>query len=152
MENHHAGETFMLASLLFSLAPQCTHFFHSRIATVTPVSHPLTRLIHISPSCWAIYRSFEITLEIGTSHWIELQIQRSIQIHCFKKTFSSIWIMLALEKSNEWARVKRKRTKSWERLLLTILLYSSHLQHERERPDIERKYMTVTRPIEKSPS
>ena len=32
MENHHAGETFMLAPLLFSLAaPQ---FFHSRIATV----------------------------------------------------------------------------------------------------------------------
>ena len=50
------------------------HFFHSRIATVTPVSHPLTRLIRISPSCWAIYRSFEITLEMGTVHWVELQI------------------------------------------------------------------------------
>jgi len=61
------------------------HFFHSRIATVTPVSHPLTRLIHISPSCWIIYRSFEIILEMGTVHRIELQIQFSIQIHCFKK-------------------------------------------------------------------
>ena len=77
----------------FSLAPQCPNFFHFRIATVTPVSHPLTRLIHISPSCWTIYRSFEITLEMGTVHWIELQIQCSIQIDCFKKTFSPIWIM-----------------------------------------------------------
>ena len=75
----------MLAPLLFSLALQCPHFFHSRIATVTPVSHPLTSLIHISPSCWTIYCSFEITLEMGTAHWIELQIQCSIEIHCFKK-------------------------------------------------------------------
>jgi len=75
----------MLPPLLFSLALQCPHFFHSRIATVTPVSHPLTSLIHISPSCWTIYCSFEITLEMGTAHWIELQIQCSIEIHCFKK-------------------------------------------------------------------
>jgi len=75
----------MLAPLLFSLATQCPHFFHSGIATVTPVSHPLTRLIHISPSCWTIYRSFETTLEMGTVHCIELQIQCTIQIHCFKK-------------------------------------------------------------------
>ena len=35
---------------------------------ITPVSPLLTRLIHISPSCWTIYRSFEITkweLSIG---------------------------------------------------------------------------------------
>jgi len=33
-ENHHAGETFMLAPLLFSLGPQWPpQFFHSRIAT-----------------------------------------------------------------------------------------------------------------------
>jgi len=75
----------MLAPLLFSLAPQCPYFFHSRIATVTPVSHPLTRLIHISPSCWTIYRSFEIIREMGTVHWIEFQIQCFIQMHCFKK-------------------------------------------------------------------
>ena len=35
----------MLAPLLFSLAPQLPHFFHSRIATVTPVNHPLNKLI-----------------------------------------------------------------------------------------------------------
>ena len=74
----------MLSHLIFSLAPHWP-FFHSRIATVTPVSHPLTRLIHISASCWTIYRSCEITLGMGTVHWIELQIQCSIQIHCFKK-------------------------------------------------------------------
>jgi len=44
-----------------------------------------TRLIHISSSCWTIYRSFKIILETGTVHWIELQIQCSMQIHCFKK-------------------------------------------------------------------
>ena len=55
-------------------------------AMITQVSHPLTRLIHISPSCWTIYRGFEIILEIGTVRWIGLQIQCSIQIHCFKKT------------------------------------------------------------------
>jgi len=43
--------------------------------------------------------------------------------------------------SNGWARAKRERTKSRERLLRTILFYSGHLQHECERPDMERKYM-----------
>jgi len=54
-------------------------------AMITPVSPPLTRFIHISPICWTIYRSFEIIFEMGTVHWIELQIQCFIQIHCFKK-------------------------------------------------------------------
>jgi len=54
-------------------------------AMITPVSHVRTRLIHLSPSCWTIYRSFDIILEIGTVHWIGLQIQCSIQIDCFKK-------------------------------------------------------------------
>jgi len=54
-------------------------------AVITPVSPPRARLIHIRPSYWTTYRSFEIILEIGTVHWIELQIQCSIQIHCFKK-------------------------------------------------------------------
>jgi len=80
----------MLAPLLFSLAPQCPYFFHSIIATVTTVSHLLARLILISSSCWTIYFSFEITLEIVTVRWIERQIQCSIQIHCFKKTFIPI--------------------------------------------------------------
>jgi len=54
-------------------------------AMLTPVSPLRTRLIHISPSCWKIYRSFEIILEMGTVHWIGLHIQCSVQIHCFKK-------------------------------------------------------------------
>jgi len=90
VENHQAGETFVLGPLLFSLALQCPHFFHSRIATVMPVSHPLTRLIHISPSCLTIYRSFEIILQMGTVHWIELQVQCFIQIHCFKNIQSDM--------------------------------------------------------------
>jgi len=54
-------------------------------AMITPVSALVTRLIHISPSCCTIYRSFEIHLEMGTVSWIGLQIQCSLQIHCFKK-------------------------------------------------------------------
>jgi len=54
-------------------------------AMITSVSPPLARLIHISPSCWTIYRSFDIILEMGTVHWIGVQIQCSIQVHCFKK-------------------------------------------------------------------
>jgi len=37
-------------------------------AMLTPVSPLLTRLIYIIPSCWTTYRSFEITLEMGTVH------------------------------------------------------------------------------------
>jgi len=51
-------------------------------AMLMPVSPPLTRLIHISPS-WTIYPLFEIILEMVTVHWIETQIQCSIQVHCF---------------------------------------------------------------------
>jgi len=69
----------------FPWPPSAPYFFHSRIAAVTPVSHSLTRLIHICPSCCTIYRPFEITLEMETVYWIELQIQCSTQIHCFKK-------------------------------------------------------------------
>jgi len=42
---------------------------------ITPVRLLLTRLIHVSPNCWTIYRSFEIHLEMGTVSWIGLQIQ-----------------------------------------------------------------------------
>jgi len=44
----------------------------------------LNMLIHISLSCWTIYHLFEIIVEIGTVHWIGLQIQCYIQIYCFK--------------------------------------------------------------------
>jgi len=54
-------------------------------AIITPVSPPLTRLIHIRPSCWNNFRSFGIILETGTVYWIGLQMQFSIQIQCFKK-------------------------------------------------------------------
>jgi len=54
-------------------------------AMITPVSLLLTKLIHIIPSWWTIYRSFEIHLEMGTVSWIGLQIQCSIPIRCFKK-------------------------------------------------------------------
>jgi len=115
---------------LFPWPRSAPHFFiHT---TVTPVSHPLTRLIHISPSCWTIYRSFEITLEMGTVHWVELKIQCSIQIHCFRKNIQSRYELcfkkysaaLDSSDSNEWARVKREPTKLWESLLQTILFYS----------------------------
>jgi len=43
-------------------------------AMITPVSPLLTRLIHISPSYWTIYCSFEIILKMGTVQWIGLKI------------------------------------------------------------------------------
>ena len=59
-------------------------------AMIAPVSPLSTRLIHISPSYWTIYRSFEIILEWGTVHWLGIRSQYSMQIHCFKKTFNLI--------------------------------------------------------------
>jgi len=47
-------------------------------AMITPASPLLTPLVHISPSYWTIYRSFEIILKMGTVHWIGLHIQCSI--------------------------------------------------------------------------
>jgi len=44
----------------------------------TPVGPLRTRLIHIRPSYWTLFRSFEIILERGVAHWIGLQIQCSI--------------------------------------------------------------------------
>jgi len=114
-------------------------------AMITPIRPLLTRLIHINPSYWTIYCSFESILKMGTVHWIGLQIQCSVQIVCFKK--HSVRYELYLKKhliaqgspgSNGRARVKRERMKSIKRLLRTILFYSGHLQHERERPDVER--------------
>ena len=54
---------------------------------ITPVSPLLTRLIHISPSYWTIYRTFESILEMGTLHWIGLRIQCSIT------GFLNMWAM-----------------------------------------------------------
>jgi len=54
-------------------------------AMITPVRSLLTRLIRIRPSYWKKFRSFSIVLEMGTVHWIGLQMQCSAQIHCFKK-------------------------------------------------------------------
>jgi len=71
------------------------HNVHHR-AMITSVSPLRTRLIHISPSYRTIYRSFEIILEMGTVHWIGIQIQCSIQVHCFKK--HSIWYELYFKK------------------------------------------------------
>ena len=47
---------------------------------ITPVSPPLTRLIHIRPNYWKLFRSFGIILEMGTVHWIGLQMQCSIAV------------------------------------------------------------------------
>jgi len=40
---------------------------------LTAVSPLLTRLIHISPSCWTIYRSFEIILEMELSPGLDFK-------------------------------------------------------------------------------
>jgi len=47
-------------------------------AMITPGGPPLTRLIQIRPNYWTLFRSFGIILEMGTVHWIGLQMQSSI--------------------------------------------------------------------------
>jgi len=69
-------------------------------AMITPLSPLLTRLIHISPSCWAIYCLFEII----TVRWIGLQIQSSIQIHCFQNIQSYMNYVLKNTKLHRAAR------------------------------------------------
>ena len=78
---------------------------------------------------------------MGTVHWIGIQIQCSMQTHCFEKTFNLIYIKLkkclivvGSSGSNGWARVKSERTYSREPLLRTIFFDSRHLQIARGRP------------------
>jgi len=86
---------------------------HHRLTPVRPLR---TRPIHIIPSCWTIYRSFEIILEMGTIQWIGIQC--SMQINCFKKTvnvirtiFEKILTGKSSSGSNGWARVNRERSR-----------------------------------------
>jgi len=46
-------------------------------AVIAPVIPLRTRLIHINPSYWTLFRSFEIILEMRAVHWIGFQIQCS---------------------------------------------------------------------------
>ena len=66
---------------------------------------------------------------------------------CFKKYLAA----QDSSDSNEWGRVKREQTKLWERLLQTILFHSGHLQNERERPDMKRKYRNSDKAQRKEP-
>jgi len=61
-------------------------------AMITPVSPLLGvgRLIHISPSCWAIYRSFEIILENGNCPLDWTSNPMFCTNPLLQKTFSSI--------------------------------------------------------------
>jgi len=51
-----------------------------------------TRLIHISPSYWTIYRSFEIIFERELSIGLEFK-SNVLSTSIASKTFSPIWIM-----------------------------------------------------------
>jgi len=79
---YNKWEVLMITSLLLS------NVRHR--AVITPVSPLLIRIIHISPSYSTFYLSFEIILEMGTVHWVGLQIQCSMQIHCFKNIQSDM--------------------------------------------------------------
>ena len=121
---------------------------------ITPIIPPRLRLIHISPSYQTVYLSFEIILEwvlrlklFSNVHWIGIQIQCSMQTHCFKKTFNLIWIKLkkyliaeGSSGPNGWARVKSERMYSREPLLRTIFFHSCHLQIARGRPTWNGKH------------
>ena len=88
--------TLVIWWVLMISSPLLSNVRHA--AVITPVSPLLTRtrLIHISPSCWTIYGSFEIILQLGTVHWIGLQIRWSTQIHCFK--IHSVWYESSFKK------------------------------------------------------
>ena len=115
---------------------------------ITPVSPLLTRLIHISPSCWTIYRPFEIIREMVTVHWIGLQIQCTIQIHCFKRhsvryelCFKKYLVARAARTLMDEPEQSASEVERTPTAIDSLLFYSGHKQHERERPDMEQKYM-----------
>ena len=129
---------FILAGIIFTLchklsnnkwviimmtSPLLSNIRHR--AMITPVSPLLTRLIHISPSCWTIYRPFEIILEMVTVYWIGLQIQCTIQIHCFKRhsvrseLFNKILYCIG-QLGLWWTSPSKARAKWRERLLRSI--------------------------------
>ena len=61
---------------------------------MSPSKSLRTRLIHVSPSYWTTYCSFEIILEWGLSIGLELKLNvLFMQIHCFKKKFNLIRII-----------------------------------------------------------
>jgi len=75
---------------------------------------------------------------MGAVYWVGIQIQCSMQTHCFKNTFNLIWIKLkkyliaeGSSGSNGWARVKSERTYSREPLLRTIFFDSRHDSRQR---------------------
>ena len=117
----------------------------------TPVSPLRARLIHMNQSYWTIYRFFENILE-----W-ELSIGLEFKSNVLRKSIASqkhwVWCELYFFKylitegdsgCNGWSREKFEQTKSRERLLRTIFFYSGHLQHERERSDMKRRYMRIS--------
>jgi len=63
---------------------------------ITPLDPLHTRLIHISPSCWTLYRSFEIILEWGSSNGLEFNSNVIWKAIASKKY--SIWYELNLKK------------------------------------------------------
>jgi len=92
-------------------------------------------------------------------YWIGIQIQCSMQTHCFKKTFNLILIKLkkyliaeGSSGSNGWARVNSERMYSREPLLWTIFFDSRHLQIARGKPTWNENIWTLTMPNEKSQS
>jgi len=88
-------------------------------AVITPVSPLPTRLIYILLSCWTIYRSFEIILQMGTIHGLEFKSNVLCKSIASKHIQSDIAVGSSGAKGG--ARVKREQTKARERLLRTRL-------------------------------
>jgi len=114
--------------LVFSLAPQCQHFFHFRIATATPINHPLTKFIYITPSCWTIYRSFEIILysRHGNCPLDWTSNPMFITNPLLLKTFSPVWIMFQKIILNDGYLM------AWQELFLHTSIWASEEEHEFE--------------------
>ena len=119
---------------------------------ITPVNPPRLRLrlIHISPSYQTVYRSFIVWnySGMGTVYWIGIQIQCSMQTHCFKKTFNLILIKLKKyfrgQLGLQWMSPSKERANVFERSVVAndIFLFTSPVNCTRK-ANMKRKYMNT---------
>ena len=105
-------------------------------ATVWGLCHCIFHLLSFWPALLLHYEVRHVTVKENFSRQLEKTHSICYEFHLKKNViaFSSLGC-------NGWARVKRKRTKSGQRLLPTMFFDSGHLQHESRRRYMEWKSM-----------
>jgi len=124
---------------------------NARHRTITTPVNPLRlRLIHISPSYPTVYRSLENYSWMDTVLWIGIQVQCSMQTHCFKKTFNLMWsnfekiLNYRGQLGLQWMSANETRANVFERTVATndIFLFTSPANWTRK-ANMKRKYMNT---------